>query len=358
MAILIKSYNQKLSQGLIAPDSAQASVVEKLQVLVDDLSVKKPLFGKKKNIRGIYLWGGVGRGKSMLMDLFFESLPVKNKRRVHFHAFMLEAHDFMHQRRQSQDKRERIDSDILAFSAKVAQEASVLCFDEFHVHDVADAMILGRLFTALFARGVTVVATSNIAPDDLYKDGLQRDRFLPFIALLKEKMEAVHFDGQRDYRLDRVRGLDIYFSPADASARKNIDDIFSRLTDGQQVEKIAHSFKGRTLTVPIAARGVARFDFADLCGQATSALDFIEIAGNYRTVIVENIPKLNDEQRNEVVRFVTLIDTLYESKVFLIASGQAAPDRLYTGRENAGAFARTASRLMEMQSKDWLNRVG
>lgn len=358
MTMLLLAYRNKIAHGVLMPDPGQEAVMARMQALADALAGKKPWLGRKTAVRGLYLWGGVGRGKSMLMDLFFEHAPVDKKRRVHFHSFMLELHDFMHQRRAARAKSDRIDSDLLAFAATVAEQARLLCFDEFFVRDVADAMILGRLFTALFDKGVTVVATSNIAPENLYKDGLQRELFLPFIALLQERTEVVHFDGLRDYRLDRLRGQHCYFWPADDDARRSIDDIFLKLTDGQPAQQAVHHFKGRVLTVPQAAHGVARFAFDDLCGRDTSALDFGELARHYKTVILENIPKLSDEKRNETIRFITLIDTLYENRLFLVASGATAPDGLYTGRENASAFARTASRLMEMQSRDWREKTG
>ena len=359
MTTLLEVYRARVSRGDLNADPGQEAVVTRMQAIDDALAERrKPLLKGRPYVRGLYLWGGVGRGKSMLMDLFFAHTAVARKRRVHFHAFMLELHDFMHRRRAARAKSDRIDSDLLAFAVHVAAEARLLCFDEFFVRDVADAMILGRLFTALFDKGVTVVATSNIAPDDLYRDGLQRDLFLPFIALLKERTQIVHVDGLRDYRLDRVRGRHSYFWPADQDAARAIDDIFAQLTDGKQPEKVVHYFKGRALAVPRAAHGVARFSFDDLCGSDTSALDFGELAARYKTVVVEGIPKLDDEKRNETIRFITLIDTLYENRLFLVASAAAPPERLYAGRESAGAFARTASRLMEMQSRDWREKTG
>ncbi len=354
MTTISDIYRGKVTDGSLRPDAGQEEAIGRFQALAEALAAKK----RPKDLRGLYLWGGVGRGKSMLMDLFFDHVSLKKKRRVHFHAFMLEVHDFMHQRRSGRKASDRIDSDLIAFADHIAKDARLLCFDEFQVTDVADAMILGRLFTALFEKGVMVVATSNTAPDDLYRDGLQRDRFLPFIALLKEKQDIIHFDGAKDYRLDRLRGKDTYFWPADDDARKTIDGLFQKLTDGTELHNVTLSFKGRTLVIPRSGRGVARFTFDELCGKETSALDFIELARNYKTVILENIPKLGDDKRNETVRFITLIDTLYEHKAFLIASAAAMPDQLYHGRESAKTFPRTASRLMEMQGKEWLSSAG
>lgn len=360
MTAVMEKYRRRLADGLISPDPEQEAAALKLQDLADRLARPgKGLRRKRPALRGLYLWGGVGRGKSMLMDLFFASVAGVKKRRVHFHAFMNEVHDFLHLRREAARQggdSQGVDGGLLAFADHVAKEARLLCFDEFFVNDVADAMILGRLFTALFERGVTVVATSNTAPDDLYRDGLQRDRFLPFIALLKEKTDVVAFAGPRDYRREKMRGLDTYFWPADADAAQRLDAVFAVLADGQKPAPAVHAFKGRSLDVPVAALSVARFDFADLCGRPTSALDFAELARHYKAVMLENIPVMDDGRRNEVVRFITLIDVLYENRVCLIASAAAAPDRLYTGTEQARAFARTSSRLVEMQSREWRER--
>jgi cell division protein ZapE len=364
MATFLEIYEQKLASGLLAPDADQRRAAAALDALRKSLEApvqktgwrlfKKPAAAPK----GLYLHGGVGRGKSMLMDLFFASVHIEKKRRVHFHAFMLEVHDFLHNRRAARAKgeKEHIDSDLLAAAGKIASEAKLLCFDEFQVKDVADAMILGRLFTALFDRGVTCVVTSNIAPDDLYADGLQRDRFLPFIALLKQKLDIVHFTGGTDYRLRRIAGQKVYFWPSDRDAHQALDGIFRTLADEEAGEPLSFTVKSRTISVPRAAKGVASFSFAELCEQPKSALDYLELAKRFRVFIVENIPKLDDARRDAVLRFVTLVDTLYDHHAFLAVSAAAPPEQLYAGTEHAGVFGRTVSRLMEMQSREYRDK--
>ena len=304
---------------------------------------------------GLYLWGGVGRGKSMLMDLFFETAAIAPKRRVHFHAFMQETHERIFDWRQKEKAGKVKGSDpIPPIAEMVAREASLLCFDEFQVHDIADASILGRLFAQLFELGVVVVATSNRAPDGLYEGGLNRHRFLPFIDLVKTKMDVLHLDSATDYRLDRIRGLPVYHTPLGASADAALDDAFEKLTDAVHGEPMTLSLKGRAVEVPEAMHGVARFSFSDLCARPLGAADYLKIAQSFHTVIIRDVPVLGAEKRNEAKRFVTLIDALYEAKTKLILSAEAPPSSLYEKGDGAFEFERTVSRLMEMQSADYI----
>ena len=337
------------------PDAEQAQMLERLDAFCEKLSapVKKGFWRKKvASPGGFYLHGGVGRGKTMVMDLFFTHAPVVQKRRVHFHAFMLELHDFMHERRRALQKKDRIDSDLIAFAEKVAGEARLLCFDEFFVKDVADAMILGRLFTALFDLGVAVVMTSNIPPDELYKDGLQRDRFLPFIALLKDKLDIVHVADGQDYRLGRMRDMDVYYWPHGDDARAQMQKVFDAVADGEKAASITLDAKGRHIYVPHAAKEVCWFTFAELCETPKSAVDYLALATRFKVFIIENVPHLDDRRRDAMTRFVTLIDALYDRHVHAVMSAAAPPDKLYKGADTV-TFSRTASRLVEMQSKEY-----
>ncbi len=360
MSSLQQIYQHKLKTGDLDEDPDQAAAVALLDDLVRQMHHKpRRVFGllrrKKTGPKGIYFYGGVGRGKSMVMDLFFSHLGMQQKRRVHFHAFMLSVHDFLHDSRSRRKAGEQaaIDGDLSAFADKIARETRVLCFDEFQVKDVADAMILGRLFTALFDLGVVVVMTSNIAPDRLYEDGLQRDRFLPFIAFLKERMTVFEFTGTTDYRLGRLRDLDLYFRPHDDDARRQMKRIFETLSDGAAGEPAEITAKGRTIRVPMAARETAWFTFHDLCETPKSALDYLELAKRYRVFIIEDVPRMDDRKRDAALRFITLIDTLYDHHARVIISAADTPEALYTGEDHAKVFARTASRLMEMQSKEY-----
>lgn len=363
----LAAYRKKIEKGEIAHDAAQARAVERLQHLADELAQWKPgkkvgplaLLGVGKRVsppEGLYIWGGVGRGKSMLMDLFFEHAKLKPKRRVHFHAFMLETHERIFRWRQREKAGEVKGGDpIPPVAREIAKEAALLCFDEFQVQDIADASILGRLFTQLFELGVVVVATSNIAPDDLYAGGLNRQRFIPFIDLVKEQMEVVHLDSTTDYRLDRMKGLDVYYTPLGEASRAALDSAFRRLTDVERGHPMTLALKGRAVEVPEAAHGVARFAFTDLCAKPLGAADYIKIAQIFHTVLIDDVPRMGPERRNEAKRFVTLIDALYEAKTKLVLSAAAEPSALYPAGDGAFAFERTVSRLMEMQSADYLD---
>ena len=362
-------YRQQKADGALKPDQHQELAVEKLQSLHNALKNHRPNgggeegwfarfgFGRRhKDVdpppQGLYFYGPVGRGKSMVMDLFFAGAPVEKKRRVHFHEFMAEVHGRLHRLRQ-RAKQEGGDP-IPPTAKEIAADAWLLCFDEFDVNDIADAMILGRLFEALFALGVVVVATSNKAPDDLYKGGLQRERFLPFIDLVKHKLDVLSVSGDTDYRLDRLKGMPVYHAPLDEKAAAALENIFRELTDGEPGAPDRVSVLGRSVPVPKAARGVAWFGFDDLCRKALGASDYLAIADRYHTVIVEGIPRLGKENRNEARRFIHLVDALYERKANLVCSAESAPEALYREGDGAFEFQRTVSRLMEMQSADYI----
>jgi cell division protein ZapE len=359
-------YRARRRAGQLEADPVQQLAAEKLQSLHHALLHYQPASGRagwrerlglarqrEEPPQGLYIFGGVGRGKSMLMDLFFASAPVEKKRRVHFHEFMLEVHDSLHRQRQEHAN----DGDVLApLAERIAAEAWLLCFDEFHVSNIADAMLLGRLFAALLDLGVVVVATSNTAPDDLYRGGLQRERFLPFIELLKERLDILELDGPVDYRRNRIKGMTVYHQPIDAAAEAALADAFAQLTDGAAGSATTLTVQGRPLAVPQAAKGVARFRFADLCERALGAADYIAIATHFHTVIIADIPAMTPDQRNEARRFMTLIDALYEHKTNLICAAADAPDKLYAAGDGARDFKRTASRLIEMQSMAYLAR--
>jgi cell division protein ZapE len=303
--------------------------------------------------KGLYLVGEVGRGKSMLMDLFFASAEVARKQRIHFHRFMQTSHA-----RVFAWKRANPDASdpIPPLADMIAGEAALLCFDEFQVNDIADAMILGRLFQALFARGVVVVATSNVAPDDLFKGQPGRDAFLPFIALIRQRLDVVMMDAGRDFRRERMRGMRTWYVPADAFSRRALDEAFATLTDGVEPRPVTLTVNGRKLVVPAAAEGVARFDFSTLCGTPLGPGDYLAVATNFHTLVLDGIPRLSPDNYDVARRFINLIDTLYDQRVKLIASADATPEQLYRRGENAKMFERTASRLDEMQSEGWLEQ--
>ena len=300
--------------------------------------------------KGVYLHGAVGRGKSMLMDLFAADLQGVRHRRVHFHEFMLEVQRRLHGLRTG-DRRE---DPLEALATEIAKEQRLLCFDEFHVVDIADAMILGRLFEGLFERGLVMVATSNWPPDRLYENGLNRDRFLPFIALLKAKVDVVALNGPTDYRLDRLRDLAVYHQPLGPAADAALDAAFAALTDSAVPGPVDLAVGTRTLHVPSAAAGVARFDFADLCNRPLGAADYLALTERFHTLFLEAVPMLTPNRRNEARRFMTLIDALYERRMMLFVSAEAPAEALYPAGDGAFEFNRTVSRLLEMQSHAWL----
>lgn len=350
----LEVYRQKLAQKEWQPDQDQEASVLALQQLYEEITGKKRgIFTRKKRTKGLYLWGGVGRGKSMLMDMFFEALPPETtKRRVHFHEFMIETHNFLHKARQDKEA----GAIILKYARKVAAETDILCFDEFHVTDIADAMILGRLFAFLFRHGVVVVATSNWPPDRLYEDGLQRALFIPFIELLKERLTVVELNGAVDYRLQCLREDGVYFTPLGAMATKKADHLFSHLTDHARSYHEILTIKGRDLDVSCVAKGIARFSFAQLCERPLGAEDYLRIARQYHTVFLEGVPRLKYDRRNEAKRLMALIDALYEQRAKLVMTADAPPEALYQGRDHGFEFQRTVSRLIEMQGAEYLGR--
>jgi cell division protein ZapE len=307
--------------------------------------------------RGLYVHGPVGRGKTMLMDLFFGAAEVPRKRRTHFHSFMADVHARLHRWRQARKRGEATGEDPIApVAVELAGEASLLCFDEFAVRDIADAMILGRLFAALCSAGVVVVATSNVAPADLYTDGLNRALFLPFIALLRERLDVVELDAGADYRLEKLVRAPVYYTPLSPKADAALDAAFVALTGFQHGQPARIELLGRFLDAPQAVDGVARFDFDGLCRRPLGSSDYLEVAERFHTVFIDRIPVLTAADRNEAKRFIILVDTLYDMRVKLIASAAAEPAALFAGADGAEAFefARTASRLFEMRSADYL----
>jgi cell division protein ZapE len=355
-------YRERCQAGLIRSDPAQQRAVTRLQQLHEALSPYRPETARlgwlsrllsagqePEPPKGLYLWGPVGRGKSMLMDLFFASAAVTRKQRVHFHAFMLDVHDRIEHERRSMTR-----EPVGKVAADLAAEATLLCFDEFQVNDIADAMILERLFRALFAAGTVVVATSNRRPDRLYENGLQRDRFLPFIACLQQQLDTVELDSGRDYRLARMRGKKVYHWPNDAAARAALEAAFADLTDHAEVTSEILTILARPLVVRRVGRNVAWFSFEELCARPLAAADYLAIAERYAAIIVEGIPRLSPQQRNEAQRFHILIDALYEARALLVASAEVPPDQIYVAGDGSWEFERTVSRLKEMQSEDYL----
>jgi cell division protein ZapE len=365
-------YAAAVAAGRVERDPAQLAVVERLARLEDEIVEHRLarkssslgwLFAGRSNkpalLKGLYIYGEVGRGKTMLMDLFYEASPVKRRRRAHFHEFMIDVHERVHALRQKMKAGEHADQDPIELVARdLASEAWLLCFDEFHVTDIADAMILGRLFTQMFARGVVVVATSNVAPADLYKDGLNRALFVPFLHMLEERMDIVRLASRTDFRLEKLAGLPVWHVPADAAADAALDDAWRRLARDHDGGAQELPIKGRSIHVPRAAMGVARFSFHDLCEEPLAAADYLRIAHEYHTIILDHIPVMSFDNRNAAKRFIILIDTLYDTNVKLIASAAAEPDALYHADEGYEVleFQRTASRLIEMRSQDYLAR--
>lgn len=363
----IHDYRRRVEAGDLRPDPAQKLAAEKLQSLHRRLSGYTPqveksgLFGRKRATapgpEGLYLFGGVGRGKSMLMDLFFDASEVERRRRVHFHAFMQEIHARLNDWRAAHKDDRKAKDPLPAVAAEVADGAWLLCFDEFVVNNIADAMILGRLFEQLFAQGVVVVATSNFAPDDLYKGGLQRDRFVPFIAELKRHLDVLELESPTDHRQVRMKGVAVWRTPPGPEADEALERAFMRLTDGARGRPDVVRVQGREIATDRAAHGVAWFEFDDLCAQPLGPADYLALAEQYETVILSGVPKMSPAQRNEARRFMTLIDALYEKRTRLIASAEGAPHSLYPAGEGAFEFQRTISRLVEMQTEKYAGGV-
>ncbi|WP_439401938.1 cell division protein ZapE [Bradyrhizobium sp. DASA03068] len=364
-----EAYQAEIASGAIEPDAAQAEVAEAYAALDLRLSTYKParkqgllsrLFSsgdKDEAPRGLYIHGEVGRGKTMLMDLFFQHSSVEHKRRAHFHEFMADVHERIYDYRQSIARGEIADGDVIALTANaIFEESWLLCFDEFHVTDIADAMILGRLFAKLFELGTVVVATSNVAPDDLYKGGLNRSLFLPFIKQITDHMDVARLDARTDFRLEKLQGVRMWLTPADGDADAALNRAWVKMTGNAKCKPRDISIKGRILHVPCSAHGVARFSFADLCEQPLGASDYLRLAHDYHTILVDHIPVMDFSQRNAAKRFITLIDTLYDNAVKLMASADANPISLYLATDGVEAmeFKRTASRLIEMSSESYL----
>lgn len=373
------AYRALVRNGDIKPDPAQELAAEKLQSLHKALAGYRPALGEsgwlaRFGIRGktekqplawtppdavdaapcqgLYIFGDVGRGKSMLMDLFFQTAVIAGKKRVHFHEFMRDVHAEIHRWRKSDHRKEA--DPIPKLARSLAAEAWLLCLDELQVSDIADAMIVGRLFQAMMDDGVVVVVTSNRPPQDLYKDGLQRERFLPFISLIEQRLDILELDGRHDYRLGRKQGLTVYHHPLGTASEAGLDVAFERLTAGTVARPSSIMVHGRTIAIPIAAAGTARFTFAELCGQPLGPSDYLELATQYHTLVLSGIPLLGPENKDEARRFVTLVDALYEHKVTLICSAAAPPEHLYPTGIGAFEFQRTVSRLMEMQAEDYV----
>jgi cell division protein ZapE len=361
-------YKALVDGGTLERDPAQLAAVAKLDRLVAALEQNRLarkssalgwLFGQREpaqSPRGVYLWGSVGRGKTMLMDLFYDAAGGP-KRRTHFHIFMADVHERIHDYRQKLKRGEvKGDDPIAPVAGALAEEATLLCFDEFAITDIADAMILGRLFKALFEHGVVVVATTNLPPDDQYRGGLNRTLFLPFIAMIKERMEVVHLQARTDYRLEKIGDSPVYYVPADDDARRAMDDMFARLTGGGAARPVRLMVHGHAVDVPAQAMGVARLSYDDLCRRPLGASDYLALARSFHTILLEGVPVIPAERRDEAKRFITLVDVLYERRVKLIVLADAEPQDLYraeTGHE-AFEFNRTVSRLAEMRSRDYL----
>jgi cell division protein ZapE len=350
-------YDSRVHDGTLRPDPGQRALLPKLEEIREWLESHpdrprtglRGLFARPAQPpKGLYVWGGVGRGKSMLMDLFHENLAISSKRRVHFHAFMQEVQHGIHAAR-----KRGVEDPIEPVAAQICVAVRCLCFDELQISDITDAMIVGRLFDLLFSDGVVIICTSNRPPHDLYKDGLNRAAFLPFIDLIQQRMDVVCLESPTDYRQHRLEGAQVYFSPASREAKTQIAAIWMDLTGGATGSSLQLGVNGRTIELPSFSNGVGRASFWDLCGAALGPADYLAIASAIRVLILEDIPQLSASNYNEAKRFVTLVDALYEARVRLICSAADIPERLYIEGAGAFEFERTASRLREMQSSDW-----
>lgn len=368
---VVGAYSRAVESGGVQHDSEQLALAKRLDRLLDDImssrrASKSSALGwlfakrapKRDAIRGLYIYGRVGRGKTMLMDMFHNLLPVKRKRRAHFNDFMADIHDRIAAKRQEFKRTKTGNADPIApVASDIAAQSRVLCFDEFSVTDIADAMILSRLFSALFDKGVILVATSNVAPSALYHDGLNRNLFEPFIALLARFCETVNLDARTDYRLEKLSRLPVYISPLGPQAEEQFEMAWFTATEGASSRPDSVELKGRRIEIPAAAAGFARFTFEELCTRPLGARDYLALAGKYHGFFVENIPEMDYSRRNEAKRLILFIDIVYNAGARLVVSAAAEPDRLYAARTGTETFefARTASRLIEMQSIDWPN---
>lgn len=370
-ATVMQRYNHLVEGGTVSRDAAQQRIVRALDRLIDDIIAKRLaskssalgwLFAKRRetkaDVKGLYIHGGVGRGKTMLMDMFFELVPVRRKRRVHFNDFMANVHDRIARHRQARKEGTvKEDDPIPPVARALAEEAWVLCFDEFSVTDIADAMILSRLFSALFAQGVVLVATSNVAPDNLYHDGLNRQLFLPFIAILQRHAEVMSLDGDTDYRMEKIDRVPVYLTPLGRETDRLMDAAWTKAAAGHAEAPAEIIIKTRKVPIPRAAGRTARFSFTDLCEKPLAAREYLAIAERYDTVFIDHVPVLDPTLRSATKRLILLIDTLYDRQIRSFISAAVPPDQLYAGRPGtteAFEFDRTVSRLIEMQSREWL----
>ncbi|MGC0051751.1 cell division protein ZapE [Brucella pituitosa] len=363
-------YDALVRAGEVEVDPAQLELTKRYDRLIEEVCTKRLsrkssalgwLFGKRKEVaivKGLYVHGEVGRGKTMLMDMFFQLLPVERKRRAHFNDFMADAHERINAHRQALKRGETKQEDpIPPVAEALAEQAWVLCFDEFTVTDIADAMILSRLFSALFARGVVLIATSNVAPDNLYRDGLNRQLFLPFVNIVKQHVDVINLDSRTDYRLEKLDRQPVYLTPLNSETTKRMDAAWAAHKNGRQEKSDVVHIKGRDIPVRHAVPGAARFTFSELCAQPLAANDYIAIVTRYQTLFIDDVPVLDHSRRNEAKRFILLIDVLYDHHARLFISAEAQPEKLYEAKQGVEAFEfdRTASRLFEMQSAEYLD---